>query len=111
MSNIDLRYASFMATANDVAELPHPLLDRFNVVRVPNPRAEDFDVILNAIASSHVVRDTGCQIPDLFLAGDEIAFLAQVFVESSRSIRVLKKAYENLLSEVLNITEATRLLT
>ena len=110
MANIDLNYTSFMATANDLSSLPAPLRDRFNVVQVPNPRAEDFDVILNSIASSHVVRDTQHQVPDIFLTNDEVGFLFRVFVESSRSIRVLKKAYDALLSEALNVPELPVLL-
>lgn len=110
MANVDISYVSFMATANDISQVPAPLLDRFTVINVPKPRLEDFDGIIREIASGHVVRNTNHPVPDIFLTGEEIDFLFKVFADSSRSIRVLKKAYSSLLSASLNAPEMPPLL-
>lgn len=43
---LDLRHVSYIATANSIARLPAPLLDRFRVLTMPPPSPDHLDALL-----------------------------------------------------------------
>jgi hypothetical protein len=45
----DLSWVNHVATANYLGQLPRPLLERFQVVHVPQPRSEHFEALLNSV--------------------------------------------------------------
>ena len=47
--NLDLAHISYGATANSVAGLPGPLLDRFRILSFPRPTPDDLDSLMPAI--------------------------------------------------------------
>ncbi|UVF18477.1 AAA family ATPase [Microvirga terrae] len=51
-TDVDLSLVSFFATANSVEPLRGPLLDRFTVIPIPDPRREDLDVIVRGLLDS-----------------------------------------------------------
>jgi ATP-dependent Lon protease len=50
-AKLDLSHVSYVATANTLDPLPHPLRDRFRIVTFPNPRKGDLDALLPAVVA------------------------------------------------------------
>jgi ATP-dependent Lon protease len=48
-ASLDLSHVSYVATANGVANIPSPLLDRFRIADFPKPAADDVAALLPAI--------------------------------------------------------------
>jgi ATP-dependent Lon protease len=57
-TNLDLSHISYLATANSVAGLPGPLLDRFRVVKFPPPSRDHVDALMPSILTS-LARERG----------------------------------------------------
>ncbi|MCJ2020968.1 AAA family ATPase [Methylobacterium sp. E-041] len=94
-TNADLSGTQFLATANGTGAVPGPLLDRFRVVHVGLPKAEDLPVAAaNLVAELRDERglDAGW-LPDL--DGDELHLLARVW--KGGSLRPLRRAVTTLL--------------
>ena len=48
-TEVDLSYANFVATANSLASVPRPLLDRLQIVHAPKPSREHFPLIIDSV--------------------------------------------------------------
>ena len=48
-TEVDLSHVCYVATANILTPLPSALLDRFRVVEVPEPRADDLAALLPSV--------------------------------------------------------------
>jgi len=94
-TDADLSAVQFLATANGVAGVPGPLLDRFRVVHVGLPRAEDLTVAAaNLVAEIREERGLDAAwLPDL--DGEELHLLARVW--KGGSLRPLRRAVTTLL--------------
>lgn len=94
-TNADLSGTQFLATANGTGGVPGPLLDRFRVVHVGLPRAEDLPVAAANLVSE--IRDErgldSGWLPDL--DGDELHLLGRVW--KGGSLRPLRRAVTTLL--------------
>lgn len=92
---VDLSMVSYIATANSLTGIPRPLLDRFNVIRMPEPTWQHIGAlsrgILDNIAQERSLRAEW--FPDL--AGDEIEVIKKAW--SGGSIRRLEKAVRILV--------------
>lgn len=99
MAEVDLGYVSFLATANSLEPLPVPLRERFAIFRIPQPGPEHFTQVLQRTIGDLSVEAglTAADIPPL--SDWERQRLFQVFIESNRSLRVLRRAYSLLLNE------------
>ena len=92
-----LSNVSYLATANSVAGLPRPLLDRMRVISFPLPSRDDLDALLPAVIAD-LARDRGLDaswIPPL--DGDEHAAVASAW--PGGSVRDLRRFVEVILRE------------
>ena len=48
---MDLSHISWIATANDTANIDHPLLTRFKKINIPSPNKKEFYIVANSIYS------------------------------------------------------------
>lgn len=93
---VDLSAVCYLATANSLDGIPDALLDRFRIVRFPEPRAQDLPVLASAMVRAY--RDergldpTWC--PDL--APDEVDLLSHGW--KGGSLRKLARLTDALLS-------------
>ena len=93
---VDLSAVSYLATANDLGNLPGPLLDRFRVLRVGSPRAQDLPAVAAAIVGE-IRTERGIDeawLPDL--AHDELGLLAQHW--RGGSLRGLRRMVETMVA-------------
>jgi ATP-dependent Lon protease, bacterial type len=92
---VDLSMVSYIATANSLTGIPRPLLDRFNVIRMPEPGWQHIGTlsrgILDKIAEERSLDRRW--FPDL--EGDEIEVIKKVW--PGGSIRKLEKAVRILV--------------
>lgn len=95
MANVDLRYVNFWATANDISEMPRPLIDRFIVVQMPSPGAEFGDKILDNIMADHLSSIGGQKCPEI--SPLERRKIKQILKSKDGSIRKMQQAYAALL--------------
>lgn len=67
LADCDLSQINWIACANALDPIPAPLLSRFRIVRVPPPRAEDFDPLLASITGSIAAewKVSGDMLPDV----------------------------------------------
>lgn len=96
-TNVNLAQISWFATANSVAGLPRPLLDRFRVVKLALPSRDHLDALLPAVIAD-LARDRGLDarwIPPL--DGDEHAAVASAW--PGGSVRNLRELVEVILRE------------
>lgn len=96
-TNIQLAHISYIATANSVAGLPRPLLDRFRVVNLPLPSREHLRALLPGVVAD-LARDRGVDarwIPPL--DGDEHAAIASAW--NGGSVRNLRQFVEVILRD------------
>lgn len=89
MAPVNYSAINWIATANDVSELPDPLLSRFRIVRVPPLGGESFPAvfrgILGDIAREYQVAPE--QLPSL--PAEVVENLRQTFARNPGSIRAL----------------------
>lgn len=95
LANVDLRFVNFWATANDISEMPRPLIDRFIVVQVPSPGAVFGDQILDSIVADHLssIGAQGCPA----ISSLERHKIKQLLNSKCGSIRKMQQAYADLL--------------
>ena len=96
-TNVDCSHISYMATANNVAGLPRPLLDRFRVIHMARPSRDHLDALLPAIVAD-LARERGLDakwIP--MLDGVEHAAVASAW--SGGSVRTLRRLVEVVLRD------------
>jgi len=108
LAEVDLSRMTFMATANDVAGIPRPLLDRFQVLRVGRPGLEHFDIILGSMREKVAaeLRVEAGLLP--FLDRDEYNALRRRFLDSGGSLREFSRAYEFVLVEAVRREKAAQ---
>lgn len=88
----DLSAISFLATANDLADIPAPLRDRFRIVRMPEPGPEHIGTLTRRIVED-LARERGIDprwTPPL--APDEVDIIRKTW--SGGSLRKLRRAVE-----------------
>ncbi|KQT61189.1 MULTISPECIES: AAA family ATPase [unclassified Aureimonas] len=88
----DLSRVNFLATANDLADLPAPLRDRFRVVKMPEPGPEHIGSLTKRIVED-LARESGIDprwTPPL--APDEVDIIRRTW--SGGSLRKLRRAVE-----------------
>ena len=91
MSNVDLRYVNFWATANDIHELPRPLLDRFVIVQIPSPGIEHAEDIIDSIVIDYLSHLGAKNTPELpILMRQKIA---KILSSDKGSIRKMQQTY------------------
>ena len=95
MANVDLRFVNFWATANDISEMPKPLIDRFTVVQMPSPGAEFGDQILDSIMYDYSSSIGAQECPKISLL--ERQKIKQILQSKDGSIRQMQQAYAALL--------------
>lgn len=90
---VDISGVSLIATANDVASLRGPLLDRFTVIEIPGPRRRDLPVVARG-----VVETMRADLADgRWLADLDEAELGSLSTWRGGSIRPLRRAIESLV--------------
>ncbi|SFU79473.1 AAA family ATPase [Bradyrhizobium arachidis] len=95
--NVDLSQISYLATANSVAALPRPLLDRFRVLELALPSRDHLDALLPAVLVD-LARDRGLNASWIApLDGDEYAAIASAWVGGS--VRNLRRLVEVILRD------------
>ncbi|PSO15072.1 AAA family ATPase [Bradyrhizobium sp. MOS003] len=95
--NVDLSQISYLATANSVAALPRPLLDRFRVVELALPSRDHLDALLPAVLAD-LARDRGLDASWIApLDGDEHAAVASAW--RGGSVRSLRRLVEVILHD------------
>jgi len=88
-ANVNLSNISYVATANSVAGLPSPLLDRFRVIKLALPSRDHLDALLPAVIAD-LARERGLDASWIApLDGDEHAAVAAAW--SGGSVRTLRR--------------------
>ena len=95
ITNIDLRFVNFWATANDLSGLPSPLLDRFIIIHIPSPNIEHADDIIDSVVKDHLAQIGSETAPDLPILVRQK--LATLLTSKTGSIRKVQQAYANWL--------------
>ena len=96
-TNVDLSQISYVATANNVAGLPGPLLDRFRVIKLPLPSRKHLNALLPAVITD-LARDRGLDASWIApLDGDEHAAIASAW--NGGSVRNLRRLVEVILRD------------
>jgi ATP-dependent Lon protease len=96
-TNVDLSQISYLATANSVAGLPRPLLDRFRVLKLALPSRDHIDALLPAIVAD-LARERGLDASWIApLDGDEHAAIASAW--RGGSVRNLRRLVEVVLRD------------
>ena len=91
---VDISGVSLVATANDVASLRGPLLDRFAVVEIPGPRRQDLPIVARGI-----IEKMRSEMGDGRWLGDlDAAELDSLSSWRGGSIRPLRRAVEHLVA-------------
>ncbi|WP_298885812.1 AAA family ATPase [uncultured Bradyrhizobium sp.] len=96
-TNVDCAHVSYLATANSVAGLPSPLLDRFRIIHMERPSRDHLQALLPAIVAD-LARERGLDaewIP--MLDGVEHAAVASVW--PGGSVRTLRRLVEVILRD------------
>lgn len=97
----DLSQVSWICTANDVAGLPGPLLNRLRVIRCPRPKPEMFDHLLESVLHD-IARALGIEralLPPL--DGAIVEKIHQAFARRG-DVRALKRLIETALGAVVS---------
>lgn len=92
---VDLSMVSHIATANSLSGIPRPLLDRFNIVKMPEPEWQHVGVLSRGILDK-IAKERGLDrrwFPDL--AGDELEALKPLW--NGGSIRRLEKILRRMM--------------
>jgi ATP-dependent Lon protease len=96
-TNVDLSNISYVATANSVAGLPRPLLDRMRVINLPLPSRDHLDALLPAVIAD-LAHDRGVDANWISpLDGDEHAAIASAW--NGGSVRNLRRLVEVILRD------------
>ena len=96
-TNVDLSQISYLATANSVAGLPRPLLDRMRVINLPLPSRDHLDALLPAgHRRSRSRARSRCQLVAT-LDGEEHAAILSAW--NGGSVRNLRRLVEVILRD------------
>jgi len=96
-TNVDLSQISYLATANSVARLPRPLLDRFRVIHMSLPSRDHLDALVPALIAD-LARERGLDARWVApLDGDEHAAIASNW--NGGSVRTLRRLVEVILRD------------
>lgn len=98
LETADLSHVSWVLTANDVSDLPRPLLSRLTVVETGTPRVEHFERLIEGIRADLAAEldiPTG-GLPDLL--PEATAALRKAF-RGGTDIRTLKRAVTRALAQ------------
>lgn len=97
MAPVDLSAVTFIGIANDEKLLEGALLDRFDVQRIPRPKAEHVPAILEAIRDDVIerLRVHPSAFPET--TREDLKRFTDLFDSSSGSLRVLRKAYRRMI--------------
>lgn len=95
ITNIDLRFVNFWATANDLSGLPSPLLDRFIIIQIPSPNIEHADDIIDSVMKDHLAQIGSKTAPELPILLRQK--LATLLTSKTGSIRKMQQAYADWL--------------
>lgn len=96
-TNVDCAHISYLATANSVAGLPGPLLDRFRIVHMEPPSRDHLEALLPAIVAD-LARERGLDakwIPML----DGVEQAAVAWAWPGGSVRTLRRLVEVILRD------------
>lgn len=94
--SVDISHVSWLFTANDIAPLPGPLLDRLRVIEMPAPTAADVEALLPPVLAG-IAASRG--LDPRFLArldGEEIAAVRRAW--PGGSIRRLTRLVETVVA-------------
>lgn len=98
MSNVNISFVSYLATANSIENLSEPLLDRFQVIKMPNPTSEHFTSIFAHIQQMEANR-MNIEVRDLpDIEKDEYRILADLLDYPDCSIRTVRRAYRLMIA-------------
>jgi ATP-dependent Lon protease len=97
MSNVDLRFVNFWATANSIQDLPEPLLDRFIVIEMPGPSQEHANSILDTIIADEAKSIAATKMPTL--PEFERRKITKILRGNNGSIRQMQQAYRAWVRE------------
>ena len=95
ITNIDLRFVNFWATANDLSALPGPLLDRFIIIQIPSPNIEHANDIIDSVVRDHLAQIGSETAPELPILVRQK--LATILASKTGSIRKMQQAYADWL--------------
>lgn len=98
LSEVDLSWVTFMATANDLEALPEAVLDRFEIIHVGRPSPEHFDVIITNMRANEAAALNVHPALLPWLDAVEMSALRESF-SSGGSLRALERAFRFLLGE------------
>lgn len=90
-AELDLSHISYIATPNDVKNLPGPLRDRFRLVQVPAPTLAHLPALAKQVMAE-LARDQGIEVemlPDL--QPDELDVVGRAWSKAGFSMRKLQK--------------------
>lgn len=100
MTEIDLSAICWIATANSTAALPQALKSRLEVVEIPLPAPEDFEVALRGILDGFAAK---WEVPDSdfpVLPGEAKRVLRDAFARY-RSVRLLKRQLAAVIAAII----------
>jgi len=93
-AEVDLSWISHVATANETADLPAPLRDRYRIVCVPLPRLADLPALAANVAAEIAAENGDFTWP---LESDELDVISRAWTKAGFSIRKLQKIVEATL--------------
>jgi hypothetical protein len=99
LSNVDLTFVNFSATANSIEKMPEALKDRFTILRMPSPGVEHFDTILDNLLNQEAARLRVRRENLPTLSSDDIMILGDMLHSPNGSIRQIKNALRRILGE------------
>lgn len=93
---VNISGLSLLATANSLAAIDANLLDRFKVIRVPNPRPEDYPVLVKNVREDFIAENSLWPEVVPMLDGDEERVLRS-WLKDNPSARAFRIAYERVI--------------
>lgn len=97
LGSVDYAACNWIATANDIKDLPEPLRSRFTIIRVGEPAGKDFEPIFTNILDD-IARDLGTESWALPSLNPQITYeLRQKFQRKPSSLRALNVVTRKLL--------------
>lgn len=97
LANTDLTGVNFAGTANSVAKMTDTLKDRFTILKMPSPKAEHFEVIIENLLRSEAARLRVRRDDMPELSKDEQTILRDMLSSPFGSIRQVKAGLRRTL--------------
>lgn len=101
LGEVDLSRLNWIATANDISQMPSTLRSRFQIVHVEGPRAEHFDIVLKTILRE-IAGEYSVRIELLPHLDAELIDVMRAAFRRSRNMRVLARAVGTALIAAAN---------